>query len=130
MTPSEKNDEKKFLELVEKYNLPQPITNIDGKTVDYVIDDWDTHIIVFTDNTCYYFWTNDSKGGIDVEESYRDIYVDHFSLPLGLLKDKFPEAKREWDQYKEQLRKQNDELKREYRYNEYLKLKAEFEGGK
>ncbi len=120
-------DLPKFLEIVDKYNLPTPlevIKHIEGKTVDYVIDDHDIQIITFTDNTFCFLWSSE---GIKTEESFEDIYIEQGSYLLTLLKDKYPEGIKEWDDYKQELKKKDDEAKREYRYQEYLKLKKEFE---
>jgi hypothetical protein len=120
-------EHQKFMDIIEKYNFPTPIEDITGKTVDYFIDDHDTHVTIFTDNTCYFQWTSSYKEGMEVLEDYDDIWCEHGSLIFTLLKNKYPEAKKEWDEFNRELLKKKEELKREQRYNQYLSLKAEFE---
>jgi hypothetical protein len=115
---------EKFIEIINKYNMPIPVNEIANKVVDYIVDNYDTHIIVFKDNTCYFLWTETDSCHIVLEwdlDSVSRLYSEDYMLSF---QSKYQEAYNEWAEEKKALwQRQQDKLE----YDRYLKLKEKFE---
>lgn len=105
----------------EKYNLPTVLDEdeIEGKVISKYIDGNEYSIILFKDNTCFVL-NGTSYDYVEIKDE-DSIYEEDF---IRDLRDEFPECYAEFENERKAAW-QEEERKR--RYEQYLKLKNEFE---
>jgi hypothetical protein len=112
---------EKYQYYKEKYKLPTIIdeNDIEGKTVYKYIEEDEYVIILFKDNTCLVI--KGTESGYQYTQREDDIWKEDF---IHALKYEFPECNKEYEENRNLEWKEMEDKKK---YEQYLKLKKEFE---